>query len=95
MTAIVGTLTLELYVSDALTLKDKRQVVKSLVGRIGDRFNVSVAEVDDLDSPRRATLAVAAIANRREHVDRVLNAVLRFCESDPRAQIADVEMDVG
>jgi uncharacterized protein YlxP (DUF503 family) len=94
MNAIVGTLTLDLYVSDALTLKDKRQVVKSLVGRIGDRFNVSVAEVGALDNPRRATIAVAAVANSREHADRVLNAVLRFCESDPRADVTHVETEI-
>jgi hypothetical protein len=95
MSAIVGTLTIDLYISDALTLKDKRQVVKSLVGRVGDRFNAAVAEVGALDDPRRATVAVATVANSREHVDRVLNAVLRFCESDPRADVAGVELDIG
>jgi len=94
MTAIVGTLTLDLYISDALTLKDKRQVVKSLLGRVGDRFNVSVAEVGALDDPRRATVAVATVANSHEHVDRVLNSVLRFCESDPRAEVTAVETDI-
>ena len=95
MAVIVGTLTLDLYVSDALSLKDKRQVVKSLTARVGDRFNVSVAEIGALDNRRRATIAMAAVANSREHVDRVLNAVLRFCESDPRAEIiaADMEID--
>ena len=70
-------------------------VVKSLVGRVGDRFNVSVAEVDGLDSRRQATLAAASVANSREHVDRVLNSVLRFCEADPRAEITRVELDIA
>jgi len=94
MTAIVGTLTLDLRIADALTLKDKRQVVKSLLGRVGDRFNAAVAEVDGLDDPRRATVAVATVANSREQVDRVLSAVLRFCESDPRAEVTHVELDI-
>ncbi|HJN19112.1 MAG TPA: DUF503 domain-containing protein [Armatimonadota bacterium] len=93
MSVIVGTLTMDLYVSDALTLKDKRQVVKSLLGRVGNRFNVSVAEVDRLDNRQHATLAVAAVANSREHVDRVLNAVLRFCDSDPRAEVTKAEIE--
>lgn len=92
MSVIVGTLAIDLYISDALTLKDKRQVVKSLLGRVGDRFNVSVAEVGSLDDRRQATLAMAAVANSREHVDRVLNAVLRFCESDPRAEVVGAEL---
>ncbi|MBM3499395.1 MAG: DUF503 domain-containing protein [Armatimonadetes bacterium] len=95
MAVIVGTLTLDLYISDALTLKDKRQVVKSLLGRIGERFNAAVAEVGALENPRRATVAVATVANSREHVDRVLSAILRFCESDPRAEVTSVELDIA
>jgi len=94
MTVIVGTLVVELYVSDALTLKDRRQVVKSLVGRIGERFNVSVAEVGGQDTRRHAALAVAAVSNTGEQVGKILNAVLRFCESDPRAQVVDAEMEI-
>jgi uncharacterized protein len=95
MTVIVGTLVMELYVCDALTLKDRRQVVKSLLGRIGERFNVSVAEVGGQDTHRHATLAVAAVSNSSEQVGKVLNAVLRFCEGDPRAEVADAEIEIG
>lgn len=94
MALIVGTLTLDLYVSDAMSLKDKRQVVKSLTGRIGARFNVSVAEIGGLENHRRATVAAAAVSNSREQVDRVLNAVLRFCESDPRAEVVAAELEI-
>ncbi len=94
MTAIVGTLIVELYVSDALTLKDRRQVVKSLIGRIGERFNVSVAEVGGQDTRRRAALAVAAVSNSGVQVNKVLSAVLRFCESDPRAQVVNAEIEI-
>ncbi len=94
MALIVGTLTLDLYVSDAMSLKDKRQVVKSLTARIGDRFNVSVAEVGGLENHRRATIATAAVSNSRGQVDRVLNAVLRFCESDPRAEVVSAELEI-
>jgi uncharacterized protein YlxP (DUF503 family) len=94
MTVITGTLVVELYVSDALTLKDRRQVVKSLIGRIGGRFNVSVAEVGGQDARRHAALAVAAVSNSASQVGKVLNAVLRFCESDPRAQVVGAEIEI-
>jgi len=86
---IVGLLTVELYVTDAATLKDKRQVVKSLVDRIGDRFNVSIAEVGHLANCRRALLAAAAVGNETAHVSRMTDAVLRFIESDPRAEVTE------
>jgi uncharacterized protein YlxP (DUF503 family) len=94
MAVIVGTLTLDLYVSDAMSLKDKRQVLKSLTARVGDRFNVSVAEIGGFENHRHATIAAAAVANSRDQVDRVLNAVLRFCESDPRAEITAAELEI-
>jgi hypothetical protein len=94
MTVIVGTLLVELYISDALTLKDRRQVVKSLVGRIGERFNVSVAEVGGQNTRRHAALAVAAVSNSDPQVSRMLTAVLRFCESDPRAEVVNAEIEI-
>jgi uncharacterized protein YlxP (DUF503 family) len=56
----IGAATVELEVTDSRTLKDKRQVVKALLDRLRERFNIAAAEVDHLDSPRFATLAVAA-----------------------------------
>jgi len=91
---IVGLLTVELQVTDAATLKEKRQVVKSLVDRISDRFNVSIAEVGHLGNCRRALLAAAAVGNETAHVSRVTDAVLRFIESDPRAVVAEAEVEV-
>jgi uncharacterized protein YlxP (DUF503 family) len=95
MAVIVGTLVVELYISDALTLKDRRQVVKSLLGRVGERFNVSVAEVGGQDTHRHAALAFAAVSGSSEQVGKMLNAVLAFCESDPRAEVVDAEMEIG
>ncbi len=91
---VVGLLTVELYVTDATTLKDKRQVVKSLIDRISDRFNVSIAEVGHLNSCRRALLAAAAVGNETAHVSRLTDAVLRFIEADPRAAVAHAEVEV-
>ncbi len=73
MPAIIGLLTLDLYIPDAATLKDKRRVVKSLIERLCNRYNVSVAEIEQLDNRCRATLAIAYVANERTHVERVLS----------------------
>ncbi len=75
MAVIVGLLTLDMYVPDAVTLKDKRRVVKSLIERLSDKYNVSVAEVDQLDNCSCATLAIAYVANERAQVERVLSRI--------------------
>jgi len=90
---ILGALTIDLLVVDSSTLKDKRQVVKSLLGNIRNRFNVSAAELDHLDSRRRAVLGVACISNSKTVVNGILNKVLGFVESDPRAAVQDCRLE--
>ncbi|MFQ6133084.1 MAG: DUF503 domain-containing protein [Armatimonadota bacterium] len=90
---VVGSLRVELYISDGLTLKDKRRVVKSLLGRVGSRFNVSVAEVDRVDDKRHAVIAAACVSNSETHTSRVLDGVLRFIEGEPRASVVACETE--
>ena len=87
MPAIIGLLTVDIHIPDAATLKDKRSVVKSLIERLANRHNVSVAEIEQLDNPTRATLAIAHVANDKLHVERVLSHVLATAEREHRAMI--------
>ena len=90
----VGVLTVRLCVTDAMTLKDKRQVVKSILGRATERFNVAAAEVGRLDSPRRAELGFSTVSNEGGHVREMLEAVLRAVESEPRAEVEDSDIEL-
>ena len=72
---VIGVLTLEIHVEDSHSLKDKRQVVKSLKDRLRDRFNVSVAEIDGLDSWQRAVVAAVTVSSDRIRAEQVLTAV--------------------
>jgi hypothetical protein len=90
----IGAATLELEITDALTLKDKRRVVKSLLDRMCGKFNVAAAEVDRQDNARRATLGVVTVANRQDFVHRMLETVARFVESEPRAVLCDYSIEI-
>jgi uncharacterized protein YlxP (DUF503 family) len=72
---VVGVLTLEIQVEHSHSLKDKRQVVKSLKDRLRERFNVAVAEIDHLDSWQRAVVAAVTVSNDRVHAEQMLQAV--------------------
>jgi len=93
MEPIVGLLTIELYVPDAMSLKDKRSVVSSLLERLSNRFNVAVAEIDALDNHRLAILAVTTVANDLQHVTRVLDTALRYVEGEPRAVLQSTQVE--
>lgn len=73
--ATVGVLTLELRLEDAHSLKDKRQVVKSLKDRLRHKFNVAVAEIDGQDLWQRATVAAVTISPSHDFAEKVLRSV--------------------
>ncbi len=59
-------------------MKGKRQVIKSITARVENKFNVSVAEVDDNDSWQLATLGIACVSNDKRHTNEVLSRVVAF-----------------
>jgi uncharacterized protein len=72
----VGLLTLELHIPDAQSLKDKRQVLRSLKDQLRREFNVAVAELDHQDTWQRSVVGVVTISNEEKHVAEVLQKVL-------------------
>jgi len=90
---VIGICTLHLLIPGSQSLKDKRQVIKSTLDRIRDRFNVSAAEVDELDSWQRATLGFACVSKDQPFVDQVLQKVLTTVESNPQIEVANVQME--
>jgi uncharacterized protein YlxP (DUF503 family) len=73
--AAFGALTLELRIDQAHSLKEKRHVVKSLKDRLRAKFNVSVAEIEDMDVHNSAVIAVAIVSPSRDFASKVLEAV--------------------
>ena len=86
---IVGVLQMQVSVFDAMTLKDKRRVIKSLKDRIGNKFNVSIAEVGLHDSVRTAVIGVAMVANEKIFVDSVLCKIVDFVRKIPQLTLID------
>jgi len=76
----VGLLTLELHIPDAQSLKDKRQVLRSLKDRLRGRFNVAVAELDHQDTWQRALIGIVTISAEESHLEESLQHV--FDESE-------------
>jgi uncharacterized protein len=72
----VGLLTLELHLTEAQSLKDKRQVLRSLKDRLRHNFNVAVAELDFEDTWQRSVVGVVTLSNEEQHVEESLQKVL-------------------
>jgi uncharacterized protein YlxP (DUF503 family) len=71
----IGLLTLEIHIADARSLKDKRQVLRSLKDRLRAHFNVSVAELDHQDVWQRSRVGIVTISNDGKHLEESLSAI--------------------
>ena len=90
----VGSLRVRLLIRESRSLKDKRQVVRSIKDRLHNAFNVSVAEVDALDHRQLAVLGVAMVSNEAHHLKVSLEEVLRVLRGHPVAEFVDHEIEV-
>ena len=74
---MIAFLTLELRIEAAHSLKDKRQVLRSLKDRLRAQFNVAVAELDHTDLWQRATIGVVSISDSRDYLEGLMSNVER------------------
>ncbi|HUU30317.1 MAG TPA: DUF503 domain-containing protein [archaeon] len=89
---VIGVCTFELHLDGVQSLKTKRGVLKRLKARIVNKFNVSVAEVDQLDSWQRSTLAVAVISKEQKFANQVLSKVSELVASNGEVMLIGQKM---
>ncbi len=82
----VGVCRIRVRLPENLSLKGKRQVLKSIISRVGSKFNVSVAEVDDNDLWQLATIGISCVSNDKRHANEVLSRVVDFI-TDSRFEV--------
>ncbi len=90
---IVGVMTTQLYLHGVISLKDKRKIVKSLIERLKNRFNISISEVDHNDIKTSAIIAIAVVSNNARFVNQQLDKVLDFLRNDGRFALGPVERE--
>ena len=78
-------------ISDAVSLKDKRQVRRSLLEKTRQRFNVSISEVDAQDTHKTLVIGIAVVSGEMAHAQNSLDEIIRFMENNPDAELTWVE----
>ena len=95
MATIVGICTLELHLPGVGSLKEKRSILKSMLARLHNTFNVSAAEVDHHDMWRSAAIGIASVSNSTAHANRVIQQVIDWVETHyPDAYITDQDIEI-
>lgn len=90
----MGVCTVELWIPESQSLKDKRQVLHSVKDRLRGKFNLSIAEVDGQDLWQKAVLGMACVANDGSYVEQVLEQALNVIKSMPTIELVRVHREL-
>ena len=91
----VGVCRIKLRLPENLSLKGKRRVLKSITTQVANRFNVSVAEVDDQNLWQLATLGICCVSNNKRYSNEVLSKVVDFIVNGRfEVEILDYEIEI-
>ena len=90
----IGLLTLEIHIPDAQSLKDKRQVLRSLKDKLRAHFNVAVAELDHQETWQRSQVGVVTLSGDAAHVEQSMQAVFAEAEEILGRYLVSQELEV-
>lgn len=90
---IVGVMTARLHLQGIGSLKEKRSIVKSLIGRLKSRFNVSAAEVDHQDNKNGAVIGIAIVSNDSRFINSQFESIISFMQKDGRFYLGEIERE--
>ena len=89
----VGVLTAQLHMQGITSLKGKRSIVKSVIGRLKSRFNISIAEVDYQDNRTSAIIAMSMVSNDTRFINQQFDTIINFMQKDGRFYLGQVERE--
>jgi uncharacterized protein YlxP (DUF503 family) len=90
---IVGVMTAQLHMQGITSLKQKRGIVKSVIGRLKARFNISIAEVDHQDNRASAVIAMAMVSNDTGFINQKFDSIINFMQKDGRFYLGKIERE--
>jgi uncharacterized protein len=91
---VVGVGIIEVYIHESRSLKEKRGVMKSLIRRTQNEFNVSIAEVDGHDNLKQGIIGFAVVGNDRSFVDSKMEMILNFVDNLHLAEVVNVRREI-
>ena len=90
---LTGLLTINIHLQGVGSLKGKRSIVKSLVERLRNRFNASVAEIAAHDNTKLAIIGIAVISNDGSHLNEQLDKIINFTLNDGRFYVGQIHRE--
>lgn len=91
---IIGTGKIYLHANWVHSLKEKRMIVRSIIDKVKHKFNVSIAEVENLDMHQSIVIGIACVSNSTEHSNSCVQNVIEFIEENTEAVVEKIEIEM-
>ena len=91
---VVGVGFIRLMIHESSSLKSKRRVLKSILGKVRSKFDLSIAEVDDQDKWQRCSIGYAVVTNEAGHAHSMLQNVADYVEGLHLAEVTDYNIEI-
>ena len=91
---VVGLCKLKLYAPWVHSLKEKRMIVRSLVGKVLSKFCISISEVEALDMHQTVILGLSIVTNETKIADTLLNQVISYIQENTEAELLDIDREI-
>lgn len=91
---LIATAQIKLYAPWVQSLKDKRMIVKSILAKVHNQFNVSAAEVDEQDVHQIIVIGVASVAGSSAQADSIIDHVIGYIENNTEAEITEIQREI-
>ena len=80
------------YIPQSVSLKDKRQVCRSLIDKTRQKFNVSIAEVDAQDLHQKLIIGIAVVSGNFSHAQNSIDEIIRFMDEYSEVELIETEI---
>ncbi|ABS40194.1 DUF503 domain-containing protein [Clostridium botulinum] len=91
---IIGTAKIHLYANWVHSLKEKRMIVKSVISKTKNKFNVSIAEVEMQDVHQSIVIGIACVSNSTKQADSIIQNVVNYIEGNTEAIVQNIETEI-
>ncbi|EPY6472041.1 DUF503 domain-containing protein [Clostridium sporogenes] len=91
---IIGTAKIYLYANWVHSLKEKRMIVKSIIFKTKNKFNVSIAEVEMQDIHQSIVIGIACVSNNTKQADSIIQNVVNYIEGNTEAIVQNIETEI-
>lgn len=91
---IIGSCKIYMNVPFSHSLKEKRMVVKSLIQKVRNKYNVSIAEVEDQDLHQSIVIGIVAVSTTTSHANSIVQNVVNYIEEISEAEVIDSYIEI-